>query len=131
VRSELHTVSDSVSTTKLSATRKKSNVPGSTTNLGERQLHTPHLALVAESIFADELQLSIPNYLLTRSPRHKRSKLALSGHGDRIRTDERTRKDDGGRSTSSSSCGAPLWLSVRLRKFEVGVSNGSAICVAG
>jgi hypothetical protein len=38
----------------------ESNVPCSTTNLGERQLHTPHLTLVAEAIFADELQLRVP-----------------------------------------------------------------------
>jgi len=33
---------------------------GSTTDLGEGQLDAPDLALVAETIFADELELSVP-----------------------------------------------------------------------
>jgi hypothetical protein len=36
------------------------SIPGSTTDFGEGQLDTPHLALVAQSIFANELQLSVP-----------------------------------------------------------------------
>ena len=32
-------------------------IPGSTTNLGQGELDTPDLTLVAESILADELQL--------------------------------------------------------------------------
>lgn len=35
-------------------------IPGSTTNLGEGQLYTPYLTLIAQAIFADELQLSVP-----------------------------------------------------------------------
>jgi hypothetical protein len=35
------------------------NLPGSTTNLGEGEADTPHLALVAEAILANELQLGI------------------------------------------------------------------------
>jgi hypothetical protein len=35
-------------------------IPGSTTNLGEGELDTPDLTLVAESILADELQLRVP-----------------------------------------------------------------------
>jgi len=39
---------------------------GSTTDLGQSQLDSPDLALVAETILADELQLSVPNPTLTR-----------------------------------------------------------------
>ena len=35
------------------------SLPSSTTDLGEGELHTPHLALVAESVFADDLQLGV------------------------------------------------------------------------
>jgi hypothetical protein len=35
------------------------NSPGSTTNLGEGEQHTPHLALVAQTILADELELRV------------------------------------------------------------------------
>lgn len=34
-------------------------VPGSTTNLGEGELDTPDLTLVAETVLADSLQLGI------------------------------------------------------------------------
>lgn len=85
-------------------------LPGSTTNLGQSQLDSPDLALVAEPILADELQLSIPNPALTSVPRLEESKLSLSGHG--IHTDERTRRDDGGRCTSWSKIGAPLLMSM-------------------
>lgn len=37
------------------------NIPGSTTNLGEGELDTPDLTLVAETIFANELQLGVPS----------------------------------------------------------------------
>lgn len=37
-----------------------SNVPGSTTNLGQSQADTPDLTLVLETILADELQLRVP-----------------------------------------------------------------------
>jgi hypothetical protein len=39
----------------------KKCLPSSTTDLGQSQLDSPDLALVAETILADELQLSIPN----------------------------------------------------------------------
>lgn len=39
---------------------RRGNSPGSTTDLGEGQLDAPDLALVAETIFADELELSVP-----------------------------------------------------------------------
>jgi hypothetical protein len=42
--------------------------PGSTTDLGESQLNAPDLALVAEAILADELQLSVPILALTSVP---------------------------------------------------------------
>jgi hypothetical protein len=35
------------------------DVPGSTADLGQRQLHAPDLTLVAETIFADSLQLGV------------------------------------------------------------------------
>lgn len=37
------------------------NIPGSTTNLGESELDTPDLTLIAETILANELQLGVPN----------------------------------------------------------------------
>lgn len=37
------------------------NIPGSTTNLGEGELDTPDLTLVAETILANELQLGVTN----------------------------------------------------------------------
>lgn len=37
------------------------DIPGSTTNLGEGELDTPDLTLVAETILANELQLGVPN----------------------------------------------------------------------
>ena len=60
---------------------QKGRLPGSTTDLGEGELDTPHLALVAQTILANELELSVPVPPLTRCPRRKRSKLALSGRG--------------------------------------------------
>ena len=36
-----------------------SGLPGSTTNLGEGELDTPHLTLVAETVLADDLQLGV------------------------------------------------------------------------
>lgn len=38
----------------------KSHLPGSTTDLGEGEEHTPDLTLVPETILADELQLGVP-----------------------------------------------------------------------
>lgn len=40
----------------------KGDSPSSTTDLGEGELHTPHLTLVAETVLADELQLSVPGF---------------------------------------------------------------------
>jgi hypothetical protein len=51
---------------------QRQHLPGSTTNLGEGELDAPHLALVAQTILADELELSVPVPPLTRCPRHKR-----------------------------------------------------------
>ena len=48
--------------------KSKGLVPSSTTDLGEGQLDTPDLTLVAETILADELQLGIPNPTLTCVP---------------------------------------------------------------
>ena len=62
-------------------TAQEENLPGSTTDLGEGELDAPHFALVAKTILANELELSVPVPPLTRCPRRKRSKLALSGRG--------------------------------------------------
>jgi hypothetical protein len=43
-------------------------LPGSTTDLGEGQLDAPDLALVAQTILADELQLGVPTETLTNVP---------------------------------------------------------------
>jgi len=40
------------------------DVPGRTTNLGEGEHDAPHLALVAEAVFADSLQLGVTVDLL-------------------------------------------------------------------
>jgi hypothetical protein len=37
----------------------KNNVPGSTTDLGQGELDTPDLTLVAETVLANELQLGV------------------------------------------------------------------------
>lgn len=94
------------------------NLPGSTTDLGQSQLDTPDLTLVAQTIFADELELSIPNPTLTNDvPDMKRSTLALSGlAGQSIRTDELTRKDVGGRCTSSSRNEGPWWMVLKFSR---------------
>lgn len=39
---------------------RKMDSPGSTTDFGQGEEHTPHLTLVAETILADELELSVP-----------------------------------------------------------------------
>lgn len=59
--------------------------PGSTTNLGEGELDTPDLTLVAETIFANELQLGVPEREISDM---NRDKLLYSGQ----LTDEQTRK---------------------------------------
>jgi hypothetical protein len=38
----------------------KGCLPGSTTNLGESQEHTPDLTLVSQAILANELQFGVP-----------------------------------------------------------------------
>jgi hypothetical protein len=55
--------------------RKELYSPSSTTDLGQSQLNAPDLALVAETILANELQLSVPSPPLTNCPRHEQSKL--------------------------------------------------------
>src|SRR5690242_7751342 len=54
------------------ANARRECLPGSTTDLGEGELDAPHLALVAQTILADELKLSVPVPPLTRCPRRKR-----------------------------------------------------------
>jgi hypothetical protein len=49
--------------------------PGCTTDLGQSQLDSPDLALVAETILANKLQLSVPSPPLTNCPRHEQSTL--------------------------------------------------------
>ncbi len=52
----------------LRADSNHEHSPSGTTDLGQSQLNSPDLALVAETILADELQLSIPNPTLTCVP---------------------------------------------------------------
>ena len=40
----------------------KKSIPGSTTNLGESELDTPHFTLVAKTIFTNDLQLRVTLY---------------------------------------------------------------------
>lgn len=35
------------------------HIPGSTTNLGEGELDTPHLTLVAQAVLSNKLQLGV------------------------------------------------------------------------
>jgi hypothetical protein len=35
------------------------DIPSSTTDLGQGELHTPHLALVAKAVLADSLQFRV------------------------------------------------------------------------
>lgn len=44
-----------------------SNIPSSTTDLGEGELDTPHLALVAQAELADSLELSITSRKIVRN----------------------------------------------------------------
>jgi hypothetical protein len=53
-------------------------IPSSTTNLGERKLDAPHLTLVAEAVFADNLQFGIAVMRLGTVDL-SRGKLLLSG----------------------------------------------------
>ena len=46
-------------------------IPGSTTNLGESELDSPDLTLVAESVFTDELQFLIPKDIISDMNRDK------------------------------------------------------------
>ena len=71
------------------------NLPGSTTDLGQRQLHAPDLTLVAEAILADELKLSVTIPSLTKDvPDISRARSSSVAIGDRYaRTDEQIRKD--------------------------------------
>lgn len=62
----------------------RENVPSSTTDLGQSQLDPPDLALVAETILADELQLSIPNNLLTNVPDISGARSRSVAFGDSI-----------------------------------------------
>ena len=58
VKSEELTVG-SVRWATLQWKRVKKNIPGSTTDLGEGELDAPDLTLVAETVLADSLQLSV------------------------------------------------------------------------
>lgn len=76
---------------RLGLTRQKTfcDLPGSTTNLRQLELDTPHLALVPQTIFTDELELSIPkNIALTNASRDVSAGncSALSGPQGNIQT---------------------------------------------
>ena len=66
------------------------SIPGSTTNLGQGEHNTPHLTLVAETIFANDLQFGVSDEESVRCNDISRGKLVLSGRV--ILTNERTRK---------------------------------------
>lgn len=71
--------------------RDRSIVPSSTSNLGESQLDTPDLSLVAETIFTDNLQFGIAEEKLDEGTTDiSRDKLLLSGQDGH--TDEPTRR---------------------------------------
>ena len=46
-------------------------IPSSTTNLGECEHDTPHLALVSKTIFSDDFQFGIPGAGLVSLLRHE------------------------------------------------------------
>lgn len=72
------------------------DIPGSTTDLGEGELDTPDLTLVAETVLANNLQLRVPVLLLIPTFHDlNRDELVFSGLW-MILTDERTRMGDEG-----------------------------------
>jgi hypothetical protein len=103
--------------------------PGSTTDLGQRQLHAPDLALVAETILANELQLSVPSPPLTNCPRRKQSKLWLSGLGAYVQTSglERTTGDGVRLRVGAGDHGCCRWR-CRSRKSKLGAWKMGAKC---
>lgn len=80
-------------------------LPSGTTNLRESELDAPHLTLVAQAIFADNLQLGVAAIEVRITIDVSRDKLMLSGRD--VRTDELTRMDDEGPYRSSSRIEAP------------------------
>lgn len=63
----------------ISSNEIHQNIPSSTTNLGESEEHTPHLTLVAETVFTNSLQLRVPGDELVVSIDLNKSALLLSG----------------------------------------------------
>lgn len=59
-------------------------LPSSTTNLGEGELNTPDLTLVAETVFADNLQLGVAGRWV-RTMALSGDKLALIGQENAYR----------------------------------------------
>lgn len=43
----------------MSSSCEEGGLPGSTSDLGEGELDTPHLALVAQTVLADDLQFGV------------------------------------------------------------------------
>ena len=80
-------------------------LPGSTTDLGESELHAPHLTLVSQAIFADDLEFRVAAIDVRITIDISRGKLVLSGRG--VLTDGRTRMDDEGPCRSLSRIVAP------------------------
>lgn len=64
-------------------------LPGSTTDLGEREHNAPHFTLVAKTILADDFQLRVPGRGSVSCNDMSRDKLMLSGRG--LPTDEQIR----------------------------------------
>lgn len=66
------------------------NIPSSTTNLGESELDTPDLTLVAETVLADSLQFGV-TIEDVRNGQHDISRSTLPLSGREVLTDEPTR----------------------------------------
>ena len=50
---------------------KRLCIPGSTANFGESEQHAPHLTLVSQAIFANGLQLRVPELGSVMDKRHE------------------------------------------------------------
>jgi hypothetical protein len=115
-------------------TNSQKYIPSSTTNLGERQLHAPHLTLVAKTIFADSLQFRVPKVRRIQSMHEHSSDLrqrsnfmlgtqhtvATMNSGMIKHTDVQTRTDVVGRGRSLNNLEPPYLLLVdgELKDWE-------------
>src|SRR5262245_46658519 len=108
------------------------NVPGSTTNLGQSQLDSPDLALVAQAILADELQLSVPSPTLTRVPDVSGARSRSVAVGEYVQTSrlKRTTGDAVRLRVAAGRDGGGRWRRREVReklKFEKCVCLGARL----